>query len=134
MLILAKLALRDMARAAKDDLPLLFCFLPVEIIVLMLGHLDLSSVLNFRLSSQTCRQIVDGAAEQIYEDIANHEFRIITPQTAGDSGITLTAIDFKDESGIERAKASQRTASKCYDECNYWQDFGRAMLTIGCAR
>ena len=106
-------------------MPMFLHLLPLEIVVLILKHVDVSTVTRFRQTSKSCLRIVDAAQEEIYESIADRILNIFVPRTAGDSGITRDTIDYKHLRGIERAINCQRTASRCYDDCNSWKKLGK---------
>ena len=121
-----------------DRLPAILRFLPPEILAVALVELDVRSVAAFRSTSRACRCIVDAFANTIYEGIANRQYGMGVPCTAGDSGVNIDTIRYSDrdagdgpssasdfcvrktESRLATAIAHQRTGGRYYEGCDSW--------------
>lgn len=99
--------------------------LPTEVIALILSHLDVASVAKFREVSQTCRSLVDGSEDTLYETLAHRWFDAFQLRTGGDTGISASAgVTNVSHSPLERAIRAMRTPSDCFEDAYNWRTYG----------
>lgn len=115
--------------------------LPPEIIVQILSYTDALSIGCFSTASSTCKALIDQHSQIIYEAIANREFNVAVPCTAGDSGIAAEELPAFALQALEQITANgtiapterqlheairyQRTSSTAYDNVRTWKEFGK---------
>lgn len=128
-------------QATSQHSPNILLVLPPEIVVQILSYTDASTIGRISASSSSCKALIDQNSQIIYEAIAIRHFNVLTPCTAGDSGITIESlpafaleelgqVEAVDavapvERQLRRAIKYQRTSSTAYDSIKTWRDFGR---------
>jgi hypothetical protein len=115
-------------QGSSNTKSLLLRRLPPELLLDVLGLLDIASIAAFRSCSRACQEVVDSGSQSIFEAVAYRQYGMDAPCTAGDSGISRRTIDYVDRddlSSLRRAVARQRSASHVYDDVENWLELVR---------